>query len=114
MCFNAEIIVKIFFQNPNLKTKNIFEEYLYSSAEANLKGRSNKILSRDIIKDSRKEYIEFFKEAEADDNRQLCLIRTVTRQQKGFGRKTFIEDLKKRFRVDFEARKRGRPVKKKK
>ncbi len=48
------------------------------------------------------------------DDKQLCLIRTVIRQQKGFGGKTFIKNLKKRFRVDFEVRKRGRPVKKKK
>jgi len=90
------------------------EEYPYSSAEANLKGRSNRILTRDIIKGSRKEYIRFFNEAEADDDEQLRLIRTVIRQQKGLGGKIFIEDLKKRFRVNFEVRKRGRPVKNKK
>lgn len=90
------------------------ETYLYSSAPANLKGKADEVLTRNIINDRRQEYIKFFNEPEAHNDSQLNLLRTVIQQQKGFGRKEFIEKLKQKFQVNFEIKPRGRPTKREK
>jgi putative transposase len=87
-------------------------KYPHSSASANLSGRKDKILTKDIIKKRSEGYVDFFNEGQSSEDDQLCLIRTVIQQQRGFGGKDFIEDLKKRFKVEFEVRQRGRPFKK--
>lgn len=87
------------------------ETYLYSSAAANLKGQADEILTRNIINDKREEYIKFFKESEADNDKPLNLLRTVIQQQKAFGGKEFIRKLKEKFQVNFEIKPRGRPRK---
>lgn len=87
------------------------ETYLYSSAAANLKGQADEILTRNIINDKREEYIKFFKESEADNDKPLNLLRTVIQQQKAFGGKEFIKKLKEKFQVNFEIKPRGRPRK---
>ena len=85
--------------------------YPHSSAKSNLEGEGSKILDKDIIKDRREGYINFFNEKDADGDRKLYQIRTAVEQQKGLGGKSFIEELKRRFKVSFEVRQRGRPRK---
>ena len=62
------------------------EKYGYSSAAAHLLGREDQIITEDVIKNHRKEYVEFFFEREANADSHLSEIRTIIQQQKAGGK----------------------------
>jgi putative transposase len=90
------------------------EDYEYSSAAVHLCGGIDDLVTEDILKGKRKEYIEFFHEKDADNKNELDRIRDVIQRQKAIGSKDFLGRLRERFGMDFNIRMRGRPRKKKK
>lgn len=87
------------------------EDYECSSARVHLCGGIDNLVTEDILKGKREEYIEFFHEKDADNEKELCRIRDVIQQQKAMGSKDFLEKLQEQFGVDFNTRMRGRPRK---
>ena len=87
------------------------EEYKYSSAAAHLIGERNYLITEDILKNDRENYIKFFNEKNADDTKELDNMRIIIQQQKVIGSHDFLKKLKEKFNVDFSVKKRGRPRK---
>lgn len=90
--------------------KNI-EDYEYSSARAHLLLHTDRVLSKDILKNRLNEYREFFKDKESDSKQHLSSIREIIQQEKVWGNETFIKSLEERFQTIFRVRPRGRPQK---
>ena len=88
------------------------EQYEYSSANAHLKGKSNKYINIDIIKNRRDEYIEYFHEKDAYAQEHINRIKAIIQQEKPLGSDNFIKQVETQFKVLFKIRNRGRPKKK--
>lgn len=87
------------------------EEYYYSSARMHLEEETDEVLTKNIIKGQRKEYVSFFNENTPEDQKLLSQLRMVTQQEKAFGKEDFILELEKRTNLCFRLRERGRQKK---
>ena len=87
------------------------EEYIYSSAARHLKGDRNDVITEDIIKQNRSNYLLFFQEQEADDEKELNKLNEIIHQEKAIGSEVFLRMLKDKFNVNFSLMTRGRPKK---
>ena len=90
------------------------EDFEYSSAAAHLCGEIDELITEDILKGKRGEYLGFFHEKDADNKNELDRIRDVIQQQKAIGSKEFLGKLQEQFGDEFNIRTRGRPRKKEK
>ncbi|OGW75719.1 MAG: hypothetical protein A2Z72_03360 [Omnitrophica bacterium RBG_13_46_9] len=109
---SAWIVARYIERNPvRAKIVEKAEEYEYSSAAAHLKGEKDSLVTEDILKNNRENYIKFFHEKDADDKQELDRIRIIIQQQKAIGSRNFLERLEEKFGVGFGVRMRGRPRK---
>ena len=87
------------------------EEYKHSSAARHLSGKEDNLITEDILKNDRENYVRFFHEKDADDITELDRLRLIIQQQKAIGSNGFLGMLKEKFKVDFNVKGRGRPIK---
>lgn len=108
------VISRYIEQNPvRAGMVRVAEQYLYSSARMHLEGKRDEILTKDIVKERKEKYRSFLSENTAEDQKLLLQLRTVTQQEKVFGKADFIRELEKRTNLCFSVRARGRPKKEK-
>jgi len=110
---DAEWVVARYIDRNPVRAKMVSraQDYPYSSAAAHLAGKSNPLLTKDLIGNQRREYREFVYSDKADDQKHLAEIRQIIQQQKILGKDSFIQDMMNRFNIHFYVRKRGRPRK---
>ncbi|MFC1808361.1 transposase [Candidatus Omnitrophota bacterium] len=87
------------------------EDYRYSSAKANLLGKVDKIVTKDIAGSDKTAYREFFYDLEATNKEHISRLSSIIQQEKVLGSDRFIDWVEKRFKTCFKVRKIGRPKK---